>query len=175
MKVEHPQFPKSMSAEELDSHPLSPARQRRAIKRQFVPEHHFPAEVLEIRVLHPSVAQRLVGEVVRVLENEQPSHQPRRQWRLPRSHATHRAETSRQKIPIDLSRQPHQRMAKIDDLVQRRAKQVVLTIVARGWLIVLSPTANLAVEGITNRPNRESRNARKSRCTSAFLQNRLLS
>jgi|SRR5205809_4688147 len=31
MKVEHPQFPKSMSAEELDSHPLSPARQRRAV------------------------------------------------------------------------------------------------------------------------------------------------
>src|SRR5439155_16990849 len=78
-----------------------------------------------------SVAQRLVGEVVRVLENEQPGHQPRRQRRLPGSHATHRAETSRQKIPIDLSGQPHQRMAKIDDLVQRRAKQVVLTIVAR--------------------------------------------
>jgi hypothetical protein len=115
----------------LLTQPLAPARQRRAIKRQFVPEHHFPAEVLEIRVLHPSVAQRLVGEVVRMLENEQPGHQPRRQWRLPGSHATHRAETSRQKIPIDLSRQPHQRMAKIDDLVQRRAKQVVLTIVAR--------------------------------------------
>src|SRR6476646_2142170 len=33
---------------------------RRAIKWQLVPEHHFPTEVLEIRVLHPSLAQRLV-------------------------------------------------------------------------------------------------------------------
>src|SRR6266487_5690918 len=33
----------------------------------------------------------------------------------------------------------------------------------------VSPTANLAVEGITNRPNRESRNARKLGCTPGFL------
>src|SRR4030095_12155186 len=33
--------------------------------------------------------------------------------------------------PADPPPQPHQRMAKIDDLVQRRAKTVVLTIVAR--------------------------------------------
>ncbi len=36
--------------------PLAPARQRRAIERQFVLEHHFPAEILEIRVLHPPFA-----------------------------------------------------------------------------------------------------------------------
>src|SRR5262249_38188752 len=73
-----------------------------AIKWQLVPEHHFPTEVLEIRVLHPSLAQRLVGEVVHMLENEQPGYQPRRQRRLPRSHPTHRAEASRPKVPIDL-------------------------------------------------------------------------
>src|SRR5262249_48984253 len=43
----------------------------------------------------------------------------------------HRAEASRQKVPIDLPRQPHQRMAKVDDLLERRAKQGVLAIVAR--------------------------------------------
>src|SRR5262249_53225930 len=48
-----------------------------------MPEHHFPTEVLEIRVLHPSLAQRLVREVVHMLENEQPGHQPRRQRQLP--------------------------------------------------------------------------------------------
>src|SRR5262249_25308212 len=110
----------------LLTQPLAPARERRAIKRQLVPEHHFPTEVLEIRVLHPPVAQRLVGEVVHVLENEQPGHQPCRQRRLPGSHPTHRAEASRQKVPIDLPRQPHERMTKIDDLLERRAKQVVL-------------------------------------------------
>ena len=51
---------------------------------------------------------------------------------------------------------------------RRRAKQVVLTIVAR--LAHRSPpTANLAVEGITNRPNRESQNARKPQSTPGFL------
>src|SRR5215471_12939746 len=90
-----------------------------------------PAEVLEIWVLYPSVAQRLVGEVVHVLEDQQPGHQPRRQRRLPGSHPTHRAEASRQKVPIDLPRQPHQRMAKVDDLLEKRVKQVVLAIVAR--------------------------------------------
>jgi hypothetical protein len=65
-------------------------------------------------------------------------------------------------------RQPHQRMAKVDDLLERRAKQVVLAIVAR--LAHRSPsTANLAVEGITDRPNRESQTARKLACTPGFL------
>src|SRR6202163_788741 len=44
---------------------------------------------------------------------------------------TDRTEAPGQKIPIDLLRQPHQRMAKVDDLRQRRPKQVILTIVAR--------------------------------------------
>jgi hypothetical protein len=59
-------------------------------------------------------------------------------------------EASRQKIPVDLPRKPHQRMAQVDDLLERRAKQVVLAIVAR--LAHRSPpTANLVVEGITDR------------------------
>src|SRR5262249_9970808 len=152
----------------LLTQPLAPARERRAIKRQLVPEHHFPTEVREIRVLHQLLAQRLVGEVVHMLENEQPGHQPRRQRRLPGSHPTHRAEASRQKVPIDLPRQPHQRMAKVDDLLENRAKQVVLAIVAR--LAHRSPpTANLADEGITDHPNRESQTARKPTRIPGFL------
>ena len=48
-----------------------------------------------------------------------------------RPDTTDRTKAPRQKIPIDLLRQPHQRMAKVDDLRQRRPKQVILTIVAR--------------------------------------------
>src|SRR5262249_19220608 len=73
----------------LLAQPLAPARERRAIKWQLVPEHHFPTEVLEIRVLHPSLARRLVGEVVHMLENEQPGHQPRRQRRVPAGPTRH--------------------------------------------------------------------------------------
>src|SRR6516165_8707654 len=59
-------------------------------------------------------------------------------------------------------------MAKVDDLLERWAKQVVLAIVAR--LAHRSPpTANLAVEGITDRPNRESQTAIKPACTPGFL------
>jgi len=59
-------------------------------------------------------------------------------------------------------------MAKVDDLLERRAKQVVLAIVAR--LAHRSPpTANLVVEGITDRPNRESQTAGKPACPPGFL------
>src|SRR5258705_4962640 len=95
-----------------------------------MPEHHFAAEILEIRVLYPPVAQRLVREIVHMFEDEQPGHQPCWQWRLPRPYATYRAEALRQKIPINLRREPHQRMAENDDLLQRRAKQIVLAVVA---------------------------------------------
>src|SRR5258708_17292035 len=93
-----------------------------------MPEHHFAAEILEIRVLYPPVAQRLVREIVHMFEDEQPGHQPCWQWRLPRPYATYRAEALRQKIPINLRHEPHQRMAKIDDLLQRRSKQIVLVV-----------------------------------------------
>ena len=102
----------------LLTQPLAPAGQRRAIKRQIVPEHHFPAEILEIRVLHPTVAQQLVGQVVHVLDDEQPGHQPRRQRRMPWPRATDRPKATREKIPIDLPGQLHQRMAEVDDVLQ---------------------------------------------------------
>src|SRR6266540_3706768 len=96
-----------------------------------MPEHRFAAEILEIRVLYPPVAQRLVREIVHVLEDQKPGYQPRRQRRLSRPYAAYRTEALCQKIPIDLRREPHQRMAEVDDRLQRRAKQVVLTVVAR--------------------------------------------
>src|SRR5437868_5932508 len=59
-------------------------------------------------------------------------------------------------------------MAKVDDLLEKRAKQVVLAIVAR-LAHGSPPTANLAVEGITDHPNRESQTAIKPACTPGFL------
>src|SRR5260370_14127641 len=88
-----------------------------------MPEHHFAAEILEIRVLFPPFAQRLVREIVHMFEDEQPGHQPCWQWRLPRPYAAYRAEALRQKIPINLRREPHQPEAKIDHLPPTPAKQ----------------------------------------------------
>jgi hypothetical protein len=49
----------------------------------------------------------------------------------------------------------------VDDLLERRAEQIVLAIVARPAHRSL-PTANLAVEGITDRQNREIPNRKKT-------------
>src|SRR5262249_55336764 len=95
------------------------------------------------------------------VRQNRPGHRPRRHGRRPGPTPTHGAEAPRQKVPIDLPRQPHQRMAKVDDLLEKRAKQVVLAIVAR--LAHRSPpTANLALEGITDHPNREIPNRKKT-------------
>ena len=103
-----------------------------------------------------------------VLEDKQSGYQSCRQRWLPRPEATDRTEASRQEVPINLRRQTHQRMTKVDDLLQRWTKQIVLTIVAR-LAHGFSPTANLAVKGITKPPNPKSKTARKPRPTHGFL------
>jgi hypothetical protein len=59
-------------------------------------------------------------------------------------------------------------MTRIDELLQRRLKQIVLTIVAR-LAHCFPPTANLAGEGIMSRQNPESQNARKPALVPGFL------
>ena len=67
--------------------------------------------------------------------------------------AAQRGKTTRQEFPVDLARQPHQRMAQFDDRVERRTEQVLLAVV-RGLLIAL-PRLETYVERITNRANRD--------------------
>src|SRR5262245_52560960 len=90
-------------------------------------EKLLAAEVLEVRILHPAIAQSLVGKVVGVLEDRQPRHQPRRQWRLARLVGVDRPKRLLQKTPIDRPRQLHQRVFHIDDLVKPSAEQILLT------------------------------------------------
>src|SRR5262249_1758721 len=143
----------------LLTQPLAPARERRAIKWQLVPEHHLPTEVLEIRVLHPSLAQRLVGEVVHMLENEQPGHQPRRQRRLPASRPTPTGLPARSSAARKChSGAPASRTSGWRKLMisSRGGRNRSSWRSSRGWLIGLPRQRNLAVEGITDHPNRES-------------------
>src|SRR5271155_4336250 len=58
-----------ISATRRSSHPLAPARQRRAVERQLVLEELLAAEQLVIGILDPAGAQILVGEIVQVLED----------------------------------------------------------------------------------------------------------
>jgi hypothetical protein len=81
-------------------------------------EKFLAAEVLEVRVLHPAIAQSLVGKVIAVLEDRQPRHQPRRQRRLAGLVAVQRPEPLFQKAPIDRPRQFRQRVVHVDNLIK---------------------------------------------------------
>ena len=89
-------------------------------------EKLLAAEVLEVRVLHPAIAQSLVGKVVSVLEDRHSRHQPRRQRRLTRLVGVDRPEPFFQKTPVDRPRQLHQRVVHVDDLIKPRAEQILL-------------------------------------------------
>src|SRR5260370_1830094 len=88
-------------------------------------EELLAAEVLEVRVLHPAIAQSLVGKVIRVLEDRQPRHQPRRQRRLARLVGVHPTKLLFQKTPVDRPRQLHQGVVHLDDLVNPSPKQIL--------------------------------------------------
>jgi hypothetical protein len=62
----------------------------------------------------------------------------------------HRGEALLQEIPVDLPRQPHQRVAHVDDPIQYRQKQILLPLVA-GFRHGFSPSSI--------RPLRESQSA----------------
>src|SRR6266702_4557423 len=91
-------------------------------------EKFLAAEVLEVRILHPAIAQSLVGKVVGVLEDRQPRHQPRRQWRRARLIGVDRPKRLLQKTPIDRPRQLHQRVFHIDDSATTRLEVALLLL-----------------------------------------------
>jgi hypothetical protein len=88
------------------------------------------AEELVIGVLHPALAQRLVGQIVGVFEDGQPRHQSRRQRRLTGAIRIGLPERLLQEPPVHLLRQHHQRMAHVDDRIQPRAQKIALSAVA---------------------------------------------
>ena len=94
-------------------------------------EHVLAAEVLEVRVLDPPRAQHLVRKRMHVLEDEEPRHQPRRQRRLAVARRVDLAEPTLQKAPVDLPRQANERVAHVDDRLQRRPEQVRLPVFPR--------------------------------------------
>ena len=119
-----------ISADELLlAHPLAPARQRRAVEGQLVPEELLAAEELIIGVLDPARAQILVGEIVHVLEDRQPRHQPRRQRRVSGLVGIDRAEPLLEKAPVDRPTKLRQRVIQVDDLVEPRPEKIVLPAV----------------------------------------------
>jgi hypothetical protein len=111
------------------THPLAPARQRRAVEGQFVPEELFAAEELIIRILDPARAQILIGEIVHGLEDRKPSHQARRQRRLSSLVGIDRAEPLLEKAPVDRPAELGEWVIRVDDLVEPGPEEIVLPAV----------------------------------------------
>ena len=85
------------------------------------------AEVLVIGVFDPALAQHLVGQVVGVLEDRQPRHQSRRQWRAARIIRVDRPKLPFQELPIHLAPQRYQRVLQVDELIKPGAEQILLS------------------------------------------------
>ncbi len=109
------------------AHALTPTGHRQTVEDQAVAKELFAAEELEIGILHPAIAQRLVGEVVHGLQNRQPRHQPRRQRRLAGAVGVDRAEPVFQEPPVDPRGQLRQGMVHVDDLIQPSPEHIGLT------------------------------------------------
>jgi hypothetical protein len=91
----------------------------------------------------------------------------------PGADATDRTEALRQKIPINLRREPDQRVAKVDNRLQRRPKKIVLTIVAR-LAQGFPPTANPPSKESQNTKIRNPKMQENRVPAPAFLQNLIL-
>ena len=90
-------------------------------------EKLLAAEVLLVGVLDPALTQHLVGEVGGVLEDRQPRHQSRRQWRAARIIRVDRPKLPFQELPIHRAPQRHQRMLHVDDLIEPGPEQILLS------------------------------------------------
>jgi len=66
---------------------------------------------------------------MRVLENREPGHQPRRQRRLTRPVRIDRPEPLLKESPVDRRGEPRQRVAQVDDLVEPSLEKIALTAV----------------------------------------------
>src|SRR2546429_3461672 len=133
---------------------LAPMAQVRALVRKLVLEELLSSEVLEIRVIDPALARTFVGQAVNMLEQKKPDHKPCRNSR-PTTVAVQRCDLAVDKVPVDLTRELHQLVPHVDDLVQLRAEQITRSC----RLVLFRPHRSLRYGGdrITLLDSRETR------------------
>src|SRR5205823_1372378 len=150
--VRHPQ---ALGEEkfQLVAEALAPMAQVRALVRKLVLEELLSSEALEIRVIDPTLARTFVGQAVNMLEQKKPDHKPCRNSR-PTTVAVQRCDLAVDKVPVDLTRELHQLVPHVDDLVQLRAEQITRSC----HLVLLRPHRSLRYgDRITLLDSRESR------------------
>jgi hypothetical protein len=115
-----------------------------------------PHRRLEIGILDPAVTQRLIAQVVNVLEKRQACHQPRRQRRAAGAIRIDRSELRLQKPPIDRARKLHQCMRQIMIRSSReRNRSCSRSLVAPAAASLTLPRSSRG-QGITASDSKES-------------------
>ena len=84
-------------------------------------EERFVGEVLEIWIVHPARADTFVQQAMDVLEQQQPYHEPGRHRRSAGPGDQIR-QSGIDRLPVDLTSQPHQLVAHVDDLLQSQTE-----------------------------------------------------
>ena len=108
---------------QLVAEPLAPVAEVRALVREAMLEELFPSEILEIRIMHPSLAYAFVGQPVDVLEQQEPDHEAGRDPR-PTLVAVERRNLAVDPHPIDLVCELHQLVLHVDDLLEPGPEQI---------------------------------------------------
>ncbi len=109
---------------------LAPAGERGRIDRRTMLKESLTAEMLVVRVLDPPRDHRLVRQGERVLEIEQPRHQPRRRRRSPFAGREEPCPLPLEELPVDQRLELHQLVAHVDQVDQARPQQIILLGVA---------------------------------------------
>jgi hypothetical protein len=89
-------------------------------------KERLAGKVLEMRILHPAGDHSLVRRSERVLEVEQPRHQPRRGRRSTRRGREEPGPFAFEEVPVDQRRQRNQLVAQVDHVNAARTEEVVL-------------------------------------------------
>jgi len=103
-------------------------------------EELLAAKELVIGILDPARAQILVGEIMHVLEDREPRHQPRRQRRMAGLVGIDRAEPLLEKAPVDRPAELRQRVVHVDDLVEPRLEEIFCPLSRRSLGRIESPS-----------------------------------
>ena len=109
-----------------------------------------------IRIFDPAVTQRLIAQVVHVLEKRQACHQLRRQRRAAGAIRIDRSELRLQKPPIDRARKLHQRMRQIDDKPSRERNRSCSPVSCRSRGRIAHPPSFISRAQITASNSEES-------------------
>jgi hypothetical protein len=120
--------------------------------REIVLEELRAGEVLEIRVIDPSLADLLIGQREDVLEQQQPDHEPGGAGG-PALVAEHGRNLGIEPLPVDRAGELHQLVFHVDDLIESGPEQIAF---ARRLRLLWSHRSLRCDHTITTDDSRES-------------------